>query len=122
MDISDHLREFAKTSGIKSGVVSCYNRHTTSALVIANRREGVAQIISNVVEDYLKGERMTDFLQGYKGDPQVLASYVTSAILGNSVTMPIEQGSLFLGDWQGLYFVEMSGPRERELILTAIGN
>jgi len=122
VDVSDHVREFVKTSGIKNGLISCYNTHTTSALILANRREGVAQIISNVLGEDLRAEHTAGILQSYKGDPQVMAAYVSSAILGNSIIIPIEDGSLLMGEWQGLYFVEFSGPRERQVILTAIGS
>ncbi len=122
IDVSDHVREFLKASGIRNGLISCYNRHTTSALVLSNRREGVTQTIGNIFSEYTKGDRMAGLLQEYKGDTQVLSAYLSSAILGNSVTLPIEEGTLLVGSWQGVFFIEMNGPREREVILTAVGS
>jgi secondary thiamine-phosphate synthase enzyme len=40
---------------------------------------------------------------------------VKTSLVGNSATVLIEQGDLLLGRWQGIYFCEFDGPREREM-------
>jgi secondary thiamine-phosphate synthase enzyme len=43
-------------------------------------------------------------------------SHVKASLVGNSVTVLIERGRLLLGRWQGVYFCEFDGPRQRELM------
>lgn len=42
-------------------------------------------------------------------------SHVKTALVGNSVTVLVEKGRLLLGRWQGVYFCEFDGPRERQM-------
>ena len=42
-------------------------------------------------------------------------------MVGNSVTVIVENGELVLGRWQGVYFCEFDGPREREIYVKLVG-
>jgi len=44
---------------------------------------------------------------------------VKAALLGNSVTVPVEGGRLALGTWQGVYFCEFDGPRTRRFYVSS---
>jgi secondary thiamine-phosphate synthase enzyme len=44
-------------------------------------------------------------------------SHVKTSLVGNSATVLIEGGKLVLGRWQGIYFCEFDGPREREMLV-----
>ena len=47
-------------------------------------------------------------------------SHVKTSFVGNSVTVLIEDGELILGRWQGIYFCEFDGPREREMYVKVV--
>ena len=47
-------------------------------------------------------------------------SHVKTSLVGNSVTVLVERGRLVLGRWQGIYFCEFDGPREREMMVKAV--
>jgi len=94
--------------------------HTTSALVLVNRREGIAELVPEILRSVLE-KAVEKQGMGTSRDPETVNAYMSSTALGASVTIPIESGKLKVGDWQGLYLVEMSGPREREVVLTAVG-
>ncbi|MBC7195585.1 MAG: YjbQ family protein, partial [Caldisericia bacterium] len=49
-------------------------------------------------------------------------SHIKSSILGVSTNLFIENGKVLLGTWQGIYFLEFDGPRERKVILKIIKN
>ena len=49
-------------------------------------------------------------------------AHVRSVIVGNSVTVPIREGRLVLGTWQGIYLAEFDGPRARHATITCIGD
>lgn len=121
IEITEQLKEFVKASGINTGLVSCYNKHTTSALIIANRREEIPNILCDLVLRYSRMGLGASASLERKVDLGALTAYVGSTIFGSSLTIPIENGSILMGEWQGLFFLEMSGPREREILLTAVG-
>jgi len=121
VDLTGLVKEFAQSSGIKDGLLFCYNKHTTSALVLANRREGIAQLLHEILQDIAEDPVEKKSATASR-DPNMLRAYLLSALMGNSLGIPIESGSCRMGDWQGVYLVEMAGPREREIVLTAVGN
>ena len=47
-------------------------------------------------------------------------SHIKTALVGNSGTVLIENGRLVLGTWQGVYFCEFDGPRQRELLIKVV--
>lgn len=48
-------------------------------------------------------------------------AHVKSSLLGCSLTVPVEQGRLCLGTWQGIYFCEFDGPRTRKVLIQLVG-
>lgn len=120
IELTDKAKEFVSSSEVKNGILSCFSRHTTAALVLASRREGISELVPEVlhatVEDAVKDKVAT-----LSSKPETANAYLLSAVLGSSVTIPVEGGKCALGDWQGLYLVEMSGPREREVVMTLVG-
>jgi len=47
-------------------------------------------------------------------------AHLMATLLGSSVTVPVEQGRMCLGTWQGIFFVELDGPRSRKVRVTRI--
>ena len=56
----------------------------------------------------------------YQHDEGNSDSHVKTALVGNSATVLIENGNLVLGRWQGIYFCEFDGPREREVYVKLV--
>ena len=56
----------------------------------------------------------------YQHDEGNSDSHVKTSLVGNSATVLIEHGDLVLGRWQGIYFCEFDGPRDRELYVKLI--
>lgn len=66
-------------------------------------------------------ERDPDYLHDYEGDDDMPA-HIKSALLGSSVTIPIRNGRLALGIWQGIYFCEHRDfGGKRSFVITAWG-
>jgi len=53
-------------------------------------------------------------------NPSHVGDHIMSSIIGPSLAMPIENGKLVLGTWQRVILIELSGPREREIVLEFI--
>ena len=50
------------------------------------------------------------------------AAHIKAVLVGNDVALSIHEGELVLGTWQGIYFAEFDGPRERSATVTVIGD
>jgi secondary thiamine-phosphate synthase enzyme len=49
------------------------------------------------------------------------AAHLKATLTGLSVTLPISDGRLVLGTWQGIYFCDYDGPRQRRVLITILG-
>jgi secondary thiamine-phosphate synthase enzyme len=100
------------TSG--EGLCTIFTPHTTAAITInenadpdvpADLVRALRAMIPDVRFDH--GEGNSD-------------SHLLSLMIGCSTTIPFRDGKLLLGQWQGIYFVELDGPRTREVSLHVI--
>lgn len=115
VDITDKVNEEIKKLEIKEGVCHLFVTHTTASLTTADLDPGTDQ-------DYLDAfEELVPKLE-YKHphDPQHTPDHIASALIGTSLTVPVENGQLVLGTWQKLILIEFDGPRERTVVLNLL--
>jgi secondary thiamine-phosphate synthase enzyme len=55
-----------------------------------------------------------------EGGEENAPSHIRAALMGPQVVVPVEDGRLALGTWQGIYFCECDGPRERTVLVTPL--
>ena len=111
VDVTAAVRRLVKQMDVRDGMVILYVPHTTAAVTINENYD------PDVKSDLLKKldaliPKNESYYQHDEGNSD---SHLKTAIVGNSVTVLIERGDLVLGRWQGIYFCEFDGPREREL-------
>ena len=106
IDITDRIE--AELPADADGTATVFVRHTTAGVTV-NEPE------SRLLEDFesFHGEVVAD--EGWKHDriDDNADSHLRAALVGPSVTVPIEDGELDLGTWQAVLFVECDGPRTR---------
>ncbi len=109
IDITNEISELvAKQSNAKA--VLLYVPHTTAAITInENADPTVTQDILNHLEKMIPSGSHFRHSEGNSD------AHVKSSLIGASILVPIEAGSLSLGTWQGIYFAEFDGPRTRKL-------
>ena len=107
-DITSAIRESIRKSGIEDGLCLVYCPHTTAGLTINENAD------PDVVRDLLLGlaEAFPD-RPGFRHAEGNSAAHLKASCLGASVTLIVENGTPVLGTWQGVYFCEFDGPRER---------
>lgn len=116
VDVTDRVRQVVRQQGIQSGMVIVYVPHTTAAVTInENADPDVKHDMLQKLET-LVPERES-YYQHAEGNSD---SHVKTALVGNSVTVLVDGGRLVLGRWQGIYFCEFDGPRQREMIVKAV--
>ena len=105
--ITREVNELIGTSGIDEGLCTIVTPHTTAAVAVNENAD------PDVRTDLVRALRaMVPRVRFDHGEGNSDA-HLLSALIGCSVTLPVKDGSLRLGTWQGIYFVELDGPRNR---------
>jgi secondary thiamine-phosphate synthase enzyme len=116
VEVTDHLRQVASRKNIEDGMLVVYVPHTTAAVTINENADPdvKSDMLAKLSELVPKQERYYRHAEGNSD------SHVKSAMVGQSVTVLVEGGRPVLGRWQGVYFCEFDGPREREVLVKAV--
>ena len=108
IDITAQVRTTVRQSSIESGIVVVYCPHTTAGITINENAD------PDVVHDLLLGlDRAFPDRPQFRHAEGNSAAHLKASAIGASVTVIINNGNLVLGTWQGIYFCEFDGPRNR---------
>jgi secondary thiamine-phosphate synthase enzyme len=122
VEITPRLRELTHASGIETGVLHAFARHTSASLLItenadADVRRDLESWLARWVVD---GD--PDFVHRAEGADD-MAAHVRSVLCGVSVSIPLRGGDLALGTWQGVYLWEhRHAPHRRRIVVTLNGS
>ena len=117
IDITDKVEAVVARSNIKDGTCFIFCPHTTAGLTInENADPSVQRDIINSLNKLVPANA------GYSHSEGNADSHVKSSLFGSSLTLFVEDGRLTLGTWQGLYFAESDGPRNREVWVKITGD
>ena len=115
IDITDKIRKAVDESKIKNGICYLFVPHTTAAVTInENADPSVKKDILNELN------KIVPFDDNYSHSEGNSAAHIKSSIIGFSEIIFIENGGLLLGTWQGIYFCEFDGGRNRELVVKIV--
>ncbi len=99
--------------GKEGNVLQAYTPHTTCGLIINEQAD--PDVISDIMEAL---DRMVPAVYPYKHVEGNSDAHIKSTLTGCSVSIPLSGGAMKLGTWQGIFFMEFDGPRERKVVLT----
>ncbi len=116
VDITDRVAEAVEGSGVSSGIVIIYCPHTTAGITINENADPSVVRDINMKTTKLIDPHDPDYRHG-EGNSD---SHIKSSLVGASETVIVNNGSLVLGTWQGIYFAEFDGPRSRKVYLKII--
>ncbi len=111
-DITDEVQEVVDESGIKNGICYLYVPHTTAGIFI---NENADPDVKWDIEQTL--EKLVPWQGGYRHIEGNAAAHIKSVLVGTNTFVPIKDGRLMLGTWQGIFFAEFDGPRTRKVIV-----
>ena len=121
IDLTDEVKSVVKDSGIMTGLVHLFVQHSTAALTTIEFEPGVLQDLKRALSvlapdtaEYAHDSRWGD------GNGR---SHVKAALVGPSLTIPIENGKLLCGTWQQIVLLELdvNAGRERTIVCTVSG-
>jgi secondary thiamine-phosphate synthase enzyme len=117
IDITPRVKAAVTRAKISDGMVVVTVAHTTAAVFVNENAD------PDVQKDLLTAlERMVPHDATYEHAEGNGPAHIKSVLVGNSVTLAIREGAVALGTWQGVYFAELDGPRERSATITVIGD
>ena len=116
LDITEDVAKAVAESGLQDGMAVVYIPHTTAGVTINENAD------PSVVHDILLTleELIPHIRAGYQHNEGNSDSHVKASLIGPSVMVPVEGGRLSLGTWQGIYFAEFDGPRQRRCIIQVV--
>jgi len=113
---SDILAEFPDLP--MQGIFNLFLQHTSAGLTINENADPSVRVDFETTFNKLVPEKDPDYLHVFEGDDDMPA-HIKSSLLGPSLTIPIKNGRLALGSWQGIYLGEFrNNASERRLICT----
>ncbi len=117
-DITSLAEAVVMESRITEGIATIFSGHTSAGLYLGIKDERVPEDFVDFTSDLVPNK--PDFKHNIYGGRNA-DSHIKSILIGSSLTVPISGGKLDLGQWQGLFFAEFSGPKERKVTVKIIG-
>lgn len=116
IDITKLIRAEVRRKNVKDGIVTVFIPHTTAGITINENAD------PDVTHDILFGmNKFFPELKEYRHMEGNSNAHIKASLFGASSTIIIENGDLKLGTWQGIYFCEFDGPRNRKAYIQIIG-
>src|SRR5215212_10347258 len=119
-EITENLASWLSQAGISDGVLTIFCRHTSASLVI---QENAAPAARRDLEHYF--ERIAPEGGPYEHDdegPDDMPAHLRSALTHTQLSIPLQQGRMALGTWQGVFLFEhRRNTPERQIVLHLLG-
>jgi secondary thiamine-phosphate synthase enzyme len=110
IDITTNIEEALRSEGVDDGVCMLFVPHTTAAITINESADpSVKSDILMVLNKIVPWKEAYRHLEGNS------PAHIKSSIIGPSEIIAVEGGRLKLGTWQGVFFCEFDGPRNRKV-------
>lgn len=114
-EITARVRDVVQASGAQMGVCYVFVPHTTAGVMVNEHAD------PSVVEDIAAQlDKMVPQHQNYRHLEGNSPAHIKATIVGDSEALFIEDGRLVLGTWQGIFFCEFDGPRNRHVLVKIV--
>jgi len=110
LDVTAQVQKAVSAAKISNGICYLYVPHTTAGIAI---NECADPDVARDIEGAL--DRLVPKVGPYRHSEGNSDSHVKSVLIGSSQVVFVEDAGLMLGRWQGIFFCEFDGPRERRL-------
>ena len=120
IDITRKTSEWLAGQGIGTGLLTLFCRHTSASLLIQeNADPDVQKDLKGFFEDIAPESR--NYIHDTEG-PDDMPAHIRTALTHTSLSIPVANGALMLGTWQGIYLFEhRRAPHRRKIVLHLIG-
>lgn len=112
IDVTDKVNRWIREKGIEEGVCVLYVPHTTAAVTVNENAD--PDVCRDILSTLAKLVPRSGPYFHREGNAD---AHVKASLVGHSAAIPVIQGRLGLGTWQGVFFCEFDGPRRRKLLV-----
>jgi secondary thiamine-phosphate synthase enzyme len=111
VDITGDVSRVVEQSAVQTGLCNLFVSHTTAAVIVSENWD------PDVTSDMLRHlERLVPLKGDFRHAEGNSQAHILSVMLGTSINIPVREGKLALGRWQGVMLAEFDGPRGRTVI------
>ncbi len=120
-EITQEVQACVDRAGLEQGTATIFVRHTSCSLVLFENADPSARTDLHGYFDRLVPEDAPYFVHTYEG-PDDMPSHIRMALTRSSEVIPVSDGRLLLGTWQGIFLFEHRTARhQRKLVVSVIG-
>jgi secondary thiamine-phosphate synthase enzyme len=112
-DITRKVEEVVNRSGVGEGMCNVYIPHTTCGVTI---NENADPSVQRDID--MEINKIVPFKDDYHHMEGNSPAHIKASIMGAHVSIPVSEGRLMLGTWQGIYLCEFDGPRSRSIVVS----
>jgi secondary thiamine-phosphate synthase enzyme len=113
-EITRQVANHVELSGIREGICYVFSPHTTAGLTINENAD--PDVRRDMIHALNRLVPLHD--PAYRHAEGNSAAHVKASMMGFSLTLPVLDGRLVLGTWQGIYLCEFDGPRRRQVLVS----
>ena len=124
VDLTDHINDHLRSSGIENGAVTVFSMHTTAAIKINEAEELLIEDFKHFLSRLCPTDHGYNHNDMSRRKPPIAPnerpnghSHCMHLLLSTSETIPVADSRLALGTWQRVFMIELDGPRERDVIV-----
>ncbi len=115
VNITGLVKDAVKRSGVENGMCVVFVPHTTAGVTINENAD------PNVVKDMLMElSKIVPEDKEYRHAEGNSSAHIKASMMGSNQTIIVENGELKMGVWQGIYFTEFDGPRQRKFFVNVM--
>ena len=115
IDVTSLVRGAVRKSGVQSGIAVVFCPHTTAGIAIQENSDPTVR--SDMVRHLAK---LVPQHEGFEHSEDNQDAHIKSSLVGQSISLIVDQGKVVLGNWQALFFCEFDGPRSRKIHVRVI--
>jgi secondary thiamine-phosphate synthase enzyme len=121
-EITSDVAGAVRGSGVKNGVATIFIRHTSASLIIYENADPSARVDLETFFERLVPEDASWFTHNLEGSDD-MPSHLRMVLTRTSEQIPIVDGRLALGTWQGIFvFEHRDAPQSRSILVSVIGS
>jgi secondary thiamine-phosphate synthase enzyme len=121
VEITSEVAQVVRRSGVSTGIVTVFVRHTSASLVIMENADPSARRDLEMFFEKLVPEDTPWFIHTQEG-PDDMPSHIRMALTRTSEVVPLTGGRMVLGTWQGIFLFEhRRAPHHREIAVSVVG-
>jgi len=122
--ITEEVRKTVQLTGLKNGIVNVFTLHTTTGITINEDDKKLEDDIARFLVKLVPEDDSYAHHRFFRKDGRMAVnaySHIRASLLGASVTIPLQEGTLVLGSRQNIYLVDLDGPQLRGFAVQILG-